>query len=85
MHSGTGACDFLTGTPVDLTASSPTYIVAMNDFMAAGGDGYNNAPPAGIALLIYIQWSTNGGSCPQLYWIELTHRPDQSGSRYVHG
>jgi 2',3'-cyclic-nucleotide 2'-phosphodiesterase (5'-nucleotidase family) len=35
-----------TATPVDLTSSSPLYTVAMNDFMAAGGDGYNNAPPA---------------------------------------
>ena len=43
-HSGTGACDFVNGTPVDLTSAS-TYTVAMNDFMAAGGDGYNNAPP----------------------------------------
>jgi 2',3'-cyclic-nucleotide 2'-phosphodiesterase (5'-nucleotidase family)/predicted AlkP superfamily phosphohydrolase/phosphomutase len=38
-----GAC---TGAPVDLSAGSADYTVAMNDFMAAGGDGYNNAPPA---------------------------------------
>jgi len=45
-HSGSGLCDFVSGTPVDLTSGSPTYTVAMNDFMAAGGDGYNNQPPA---------------------------------------
>jgi 2',3'-cyclic-nucleotide 2'-phosphodiesterase (5'-nucleotidase family) len=33
-----GSC---TGTAVDLTAAS-TYTVAMNDFMATGGDGYPN-------------------------------------------
>jgi 5'-nucleotidase len=31
--------DFADGTPVDLTASA-SYTIAMNDFMAAGGDGY---------------------------------------------
>jgi len=30
-----------TGAPVDLTAAS-TYIIAENDFMASGGDGYPN-------------------------------------------
>jgi 2',3'-cyclic-nucleotide 2'-phosphodiesterase (5'-nucleotidase family) len=36
-----GSCDFVNGTPVDLTAAS-TYSIAENDFMAAGGDGYPN-------------------------------------------
>ena len=45
-HSGSGPCDFGAGVPVDLTALSADYTVAMNDFMAAGGDGYNNQPPA---------------------------------------
>jgi 2',3'-cyclic-nucleotide 2'-phosphodiesterase (5'-nucleotidase family) len=33
-----GSC---TGAPVDLTAAS-TYMIAENDFMASGGDGYPN-------------------------------------------
>jgi 2',3'-cyclic-nucleotide 2'-phosphodiesterase (5'-nucleotidase family) len=33
-----GTC---TGAPIDLTAAS-TYMIAENDFMAAGGDGYPN-------------------------------------------
>jgi 2',3'-cyclic-nucleotide 2'-phosphodiesterase (5'-nucleotidase family)/predicted AlkP superfamily phosphohydrolase/phosphomutase len=41
-QSADGTC---TGAPVDLTSGSSDYTVAMNDFMAAGGDGYNNAPP----------------------------------------
>jgi 2',3'-cyclic-nucleotide 2'-phosphodiesterase (5'-nucleotidase family)/predicted AlkP superfamily phosphohydrolase/phosphomutase len=36
---GTGACDLT--NPVDLTAGS-TYLIAENDFMANGGDGYPN-------------------------------------------
>jgi 2',3'-cyclic-nucleotide 2'-phosphodiesterase (5'-nucleotidase family) len=32
-----GSC---TGTPVDLTAGSPPYAIASNDFITAGGDGY---------------------------------------------
>jgi 2',3'-cyclic-nucleotide 2'-phosphodiesterase (5'-nucleotidase family) len=33
-----GSC---TGAPVDLTAAS-TYLIAENDFMVSGGDGYPN-------------------------------------------
>ncbi len=36
--------DFPDGTPVDLSASA-TYKVAMNDFMALGGDGYPRIEP----------------------------------------
>jgi 2',3'-cyclic-nucleotide 2'-phosphodiesterase (5'-nucleotidase family) len=34
-----GTC---TGAAIDLTASSPSYRIAENDFMASGGDGYPN-------------------------------------------
>jgi len=37
-QAGDGSC---TGAPVDLTAAS-TYSLAINDFMASGGDGYPN-------------------------------------------
>ena len=36
-----GSCDFVGGTPVDLTAGS-SYSIAENDFMVNGGDGYPN-------------------------------------------
>ena len=53
-----GACDFATGTPVDLTTTatctgsplpSGCYTLAINDFMLAGGDGYPDSRGPGSA------------------------------------
>jgi 2',3'-cyclic-nucleotide 2'-phosphodiesterase (5'-nucleotidase family) len=38
LQTATGAC---TGAPVDLSAAA-SHTVAINDFMASGGDGYPN-------------------------------------------
>ncbi len=46
-----GSC---TGAPVDLTASS-TYMIAENDFMATGGDGYPNVYARGTTQNIMDQ------------------------------
>jgi 2',3'-cyclic-nucleotide 2'-phosphodiesterase (5'-nucleotidase family) len=46
-----GTC---TGAPIDLTASS-TYIIAENDFMALGGDGYPNVYARGTTQNIMDQ------------------------------
>jgi hypothetical protein len=67
IHSVTywGHPDIPDGTPVDLTADA-TYRVAMNDFMAVGGDGYPNIEPQvyfrdeGLDIIIanYLQRSS---------------------------
>ena len=45
-----GSCD--TTQPVDLTTTTPTYWVAMNDFMATGGDGYQNFYSSGRMITL---------------------------------
>jgi 5'-nucleotidase len=63
--------DFPDGTPVDLTAAS-TYTIAMNDFMAVGGDGYPNiqddlillGDPLEIVIEAYLQ--ANSPVSPQI-------------------
>jgi len=44
-----GTC---TATPVDLTSTTPTYWVTMNDFMATGGDGYQNFYTSGRMITL---------------------------------
>jgi 2',3'-cyclic-nucleotide 2'-phosphodiesterase (5'-nucleotidase family)/predicted AlkP superfamily phosphohydrolase/phosphomutase len=44
-----GSC---TGGAVDLTTTTPTYWVAMNDFMATGGDGYPNFYTSGRMITL---------------------------------
>ena len=51
-----GSCDFVGGTPVDLTTAPTTpYLIAENDFMSTGGDGYPNFYFAGrVTTLDYM-------------------------------
>jgi 2',3'-cyclic-nucleotide 2'-phosphodiesterase (5'-nucleotidase family) len=44
-----GTC---TATSIDLTTTTPTYWVAMNDFMATGGDGYRNFYSSGRMITL---------------------------------
>ncbi len=50
-QAANGSC---TSTPVDLTAAS-TYLIAENDFMATGGDGYPNVYSRGTTQNIMDQ------------------------------